>query len=148
MRKTLSMLLLATTLPAAAIAAPQMKEDMMMAPCHGHAEMGSRPGMMGMMGDLKLTPEQRKVVHQAKSTAMEERREITKRYLDKLSDADKAAMQKELKASADKADKAFQDQLTPEQRKSFAEFRKQREERRSEWEEFQKWKAEKASKGQ
>lgn len=142
MRKTLTLLLLAAALPAAALAAPQSNDGEMEHGYH-HGEMGPGHGM----SELKLTPEQRKAIGDARRTAMQERREITQRYLDKLSESDKKAMRAELKASTDKAEKTFQDQLTPEQRKSFEEFRKQREERRSEWQEFQKWKADKEAKG-
>lgn len=144
MRKTLSMLLLAATLPVAAFAGPQSPSGEMPMECH-HGDMGAGHGGMG---ELRLSPEQRKAIGEARRTAMQERREINQRYLDKLSESDKKAMQAELKASTDKAEKVFQDQLTPEQRKSFEEFRKQREERRTEWQEFQKWKADKEAKGQ
>lgn len=143
MRKTLSMLLLAAALPAAALAAPPTDGDM----GHGyhHGEKGSFHGRHGM-GGLDLNAEQRQAVREAKRTAMQEKHEITQRYLDKLSAADRKAMQEELKASQEKADKAVQAQLTPEQRKTFEALKKEREERRAEWEEFQKWKAEKDAK--
>jgi Spy/CpxP family protein refolding chaperone len=153
MRKTLSMLLLAAALPAAAIAAEHGERgpacDMDPGYYHKGADgMAGMPGKMGGMHGFNLNPEQRKTMHKAYQEAAQEKREITQRYLDKLSEADKEAMQKELQASRDKADKTFRDQLTPEQLKAFDERKAEQEKRRAEWEEFRKWKAEKEGKPQ
>ena len=131
MRKTLSMLLLAAALPAAAIAAEHGERgpacDMGPGYYHKGADgMAGMPGKMGGMHGFNLNPEQRKTMHKAYQEAM----------------------QKELQASRDKADKAFRDQLTPEQLKAFDERKAEQEKRRAEWEEFRKWKAEKEGKPQ
>lgn len=144
MRKTLSMLLLAAALPVAVIAAEPGHSGYGMGPDdYHHQGRDGMPGMMGPMHGLDLTPEQRKAAQGAYQQAAKEKREITQRYLDKLSEADKEAMRKELQASRDKADKAFRAQLTPEQLKTFDERKAEQEKRRAEWEEFRKWKAEK-----
>ncbi|MFC0710191.1 Spy/CpxP family protein refolding chaperone [Azorhizophilus paspali] len=149
MRKTLSMLLLAAALPAAALAAEPGHPPCAMEPgYHQHKGPEGMQGMMGPAHGLKLTDEQRKAMFEARKEASKENREITQRYLDKLSEADKEAMQKELQASREKADKAFRDQLTPEQQKAFDERKAEQEKRRAEWEEFRKWKAEKEVKPQ
>ncbi|SEI52676.1 protein refolding chaperone Spy/CpxP family [Azotobacter beijerinckii] len=152
MRKTLSMLLLATALPLAAIAAEPDEPGPVCDMGSGHHQHG-REGMAGMPGmmmapmdGLKLNAEQRQAVNKARLDAAQEKREITRRYMDKLSEADKEAMQKELQASRDKADKTFREQLTPEQLKQFEARKAEGEKRRAEWEEFRKWKAEKDAK--
>jgi len=159
MRKTLSMLLLAATLPVAAIAAAEQGHPGNCdGPGHPHPYgMDGKPGMPPMHGmdgkrgmepmyGLNLTPEQRKAMHKARQQSAQEKREITKRYLDKLPEADKEAMQKDLQASREKAGKAFRDLLTPEQLKQYEERKAERAKRHAEWEEFRKWKAEQAAK--
>ena len=152
MRKTLSMLLLAAALPAAAIAAEPGESGPAcdMGPGHyqqfGREGMGGMHGMMPPVDGLKLTPEQRQAINKARMEAVKGKHEITQRYMDKLSEADKEAMQKELQANRDKADKAVREQLTPEQLKQFEERKAEGEKRRAEWEEFLKWKAEKDAK--
>jgi len=153
MRKTLSMLLLATALPVAALAAepagPGPACDMMGPGHHLHGRrdgMGGMPGMMSPVDGLKLTKEQRQAIHKARMDAVKDKHEITQRYMDKLSEADKEAMQKELQAAHDKTDKTIREQLTPEQLKQFEERKAEAEKRRAEWEEFRKWKAEKDAK--
>ena len=61
-------------------------------------------GMMPPVDGLKLTPEQRQAINKARMEAVKGKHEITHRYMDKLSEADKEAMQKELQANRDKAD--------------------------------------------
>lgn len=147
MRKTLSMLLLAAALPAAAIAAEPGHSGYGMGPDdYHHRKWEGMPGMMGPMHGLNLSEEQRKAAQEAYRQAAKEKREITQRYLDKLPEADKEAMLKEVQASRDKADKAFRAQLTPEQLKMFNERKAEQEKHRAEWEEFRKWKAEKEAK--
>ena len=46
-------------------------------------------------------------------------RELTQRYLDKLPEADKKALESERKASRDKQQSAIRAVLTPEQQKTF-----------------------------
>ena len=151
MRKTLSMLLLAALVAAYHLGRHERGPACDMGPGYYHKGadgMAGMPGKMGGMHGFNLNPEQRKTMHKAYQEAAQEKREITQRYLDKLSEADKEAMQKELQASRDKADKTFRDQLTPEQLKAFDERKAEQEKRRAEWEEFRKWKAEKEGKPQ
>lgn len=135
MRKTLTALLLAATLPTLAFSMP-MQDG---APRHhdrGH----------GMFKELNLSKEQRQEFRKLMGEQMKTHRDITKRYLDKLPEAEKQAMKKELdKARADQH-KALRDLLNPEQQKAFDEHQKKMEARRAEMAEFKAWKAEKDSK--
>lgn len=148
MRKTLTALLIAAALPTVALAAtpaptdapppaPFMKE-------HGHGMMRGDHG--GPFRDLNLTQEQRQQVGKVMGDSMKDRREITEKYWNKLPEADRKAMQEELKANRDKADSSIRGILTPEQQKKFDELKKQREQRKAEWAEFQSWKAQKDAK--
>lgn len=132
MRKTLTALLLAATLPTLAIAMPMH-------------EGGSRHHDRdhGMFKELNLSKEQRQEFRKLMGEQMKSRHEITQRYLDKLPEADKQAMRKEIdKARADQH-KALRDLLNPEQQKAFDEHQKKMEARRAEMAEFKAWKAEK-----
>lgn len=143
MRKTFTALLLAAALPTLAFAAPGMGDG------HGYHTRGDCPhGSHMMMRGLDLSAEQRQQLRSHKRAQMQEHHAITQRYLDKLSAADKAAMQKELQANRDQADKAIRDSLTPEQQKRYDELQKQREARRAERAEFEAWKAERAKQAQ
>jgi len=151
MRKTLTALLFATTLPTLAIAAPG-EDDM--GPYHmrsegyhdGHMMRGGGHHDGYMMKGIDLTAEQRQKVRSAMREQMQTHREITQRYLDKLPDADKAAMQKEQEANRDKHQKAIRDVLTPEQQKQFDQMQKDMEKRRADRLEFEAWKAERDKK--
>ena len=153
MRKTLIALTLAATLPAAAVFAspekggpdvppPHMQGDHAGGPMGG--PMGGPRGERGPFGDLDLTTEQRQQIGKLMGDQMESRRELTRKYLDKLPAADKKAMEDELKAARAKNDSAIRALLTPEQQKRFDEKQKKMEERRAEHAEFEAWKAEKA----
>ena len=135
MRKTLTALLLAATLPTLAFAMPMHDGG----PLHhdrGHS----------MFKELNLSKEQRQEFRKPMGEQMKIHRDITKRYLDKLPEAEKQAMKKELdKARADQH-KALRDLLNPEQQKAFDEHQKKMEARRAEMAEFKAWKAEKDSK--
>ncbi|AXO62061.1 MULTISPECIES: periplasmic heavy metal sensor [Pseudomonadaceae] len=135
MRKTLTALLLAATLPTLAFAMPMHDGG----PRHhdrGHS----------MFKELNLSKEQRQEFRKLMGEQMKTHRDITKRYLDKLPEAEKQAMKKELdKARADQH-KALRDLLNPEQQKAFDEHQKKMEARRAEMAEFKAWKAEKDSK--
>ena len=135
MRKTLTALLLAATLPTLAFAMPMHDGG----PRHhdrGHS----------MFKELNLSKEQRQEFRKLMGEQMKIHRDITKRYLDKLPEAEKQAMKKELdKARADQH-KALRDLLNPEQQKAFDEHQKKMEARRAEMAEFKAWKAEKDSK--
>jgi len=99
-----------------------------------------------MFRELNLSKEQRQEFRKLMGEQMKTHRDITKRYLDKLPEAEKQAMKKELdKARADQH-KALRDLLNPEQQKAFDEHQKKMEARRAEMAEFKAWKAEKDSK--
>lgn len=142
MRKTLTALLLAAALPTLAIAGPGMGDG------HGaHHKRGD--GYHGhMLRDLDLTREQRQKVGEAMRENMQTQREITRRYLDKLPAADKAAMAKEQEDSRAKQQKAIRDTLTAEQQQKFDEMHKEMEQRRAERAEFEAWKAERDKKAE
>lgn len=133
MRKTLTALLLAATLPTLAMAAPDNGPR--------HHDRGP-----GMFKELNLSKEQRQEMHKLMGSEMKSRHEITQRYLDKLPAADKQAMQKEIEQARTNNQKAIRDLLNPEQQKAFDEQQKKREERRAEMTEFKAWKAEKDGK--
>ncbi|WP_192982365.1 Spy/CpxP family protein refolding chaperone [Pseudomonas sp. EggHat1] len=136
MRKTLTALLLAATLPTLAFAMPMHDGS----PRHHDRDHG-------MFKELNLSKEQRQEFRKLMGEQMKTHRDITKRYLDKLPEAEKQAMKKELdKARADQH-KALRDLLNPEQQKAFDEHQKKMEARRAEMAEFKAWKAEKDSKG-
>lgn len=133
MRKTLTALLFAATLPALAMAMP---------------EGGPRPHEHGpdMFKELNLSKEQRQEVRKLMGDEMESRHKITQRYLDKLPEAEKQAMKKDLDKAREDNQKALRALLNPEQQKAFDEHQKKMEARRAEMEEFKAWKAEKDKK--
>jgi Spy/CpxP family protein refolding chaperone len=79
---------------------------------------------------------------------MQQRRDITERYLNKLPAADQKAMKDEIKANHDKTEGQIRALLKPDQQKKFDELQKERAARKAEWQEFQAWKAEKGTKAQ
>ena len=127
-------LLLAATLPTLAFAMP-MKDG------------GSRHHERdhGMFKELNLSKEQRQAFRTLMGEQMKTHRDITKRYLDKLPEAEKQAMKKELEQARAEQHKALRDLLNPEQQKAFDEHQKKMEARRAEMAEFKAWKAEKDS---
>ncbi|WP_339461986.1 LTXXQ domain protein [Pseudomonas sp. EA_105y_Pfl2_R69] len=138
MRKTLTAVLLALTLPTLAMAMPEG------GPYHGgghHGEHGSR-----MFKELDLSREQSREIRKLMGEQMKNRHAITQRYLDKLPAAERQAMQDELKAAKDKQHSAIRDLLKPEQQKAFDEHQKKMEERRAERQAFKAWQAEQAKK--
>lgn len=136
MRKTLTALLLAATLPTLAMAMPEG------GPRHERGFGGH------MFKELNLTEEQRHEIGKLMRDQMKARHDITQRYLDKLPAAEKKAMQDELKANETKHRDAIRAQLKPEQQKTFDDIQKKMEERRAERAEFEAWKAEKDKKAQ
>ena len=135
MRKTLTALLLAATLPTLAFAMPMHDGG----PRHhdrGHS----------MFKELNLSKEQRQEFRKLMGEQMKTHRDITKRYLDKLPEAEKQAIKKELDKARAEQHKALRDLLNPEQQKAFDEHQKKMEARRAEMAEFKAWKAEKDSK--
>ncbi|MBO3274387.1 Spy/CpxP family protein refolding chaperone [Pseudomonas schmalbachii] len=150
MRKTLTALLIAATLPTVALAASPASTDAMPpkgAMMEGHGHGYRYGGGHGMMRDLDLTREQRQQMGKLMGEGMKSRHEITERYMQKLPEADRKAMADELKASREKTQKDIRALLTPEQQKKYDELQKKREQRKAEWAEFQEWKAQKDAKG-
>jgi Spy/CpxP family protein refolding chaperone len=147
MRKTLTALLFAATLPTLAMASPQ-------GPAHGPDE-GPRGGMammhhrgQGPLQHLDLNPDQRRQVNHLMGEQMKQRREITESYLAKLPAAEQKAMHDALAASETKTRSDIRAVLTPDQQKQFDDMTKKQEQRRAEWAEFQAWKAQKDKKAQ
>ena len=135
MRKTLTALLLAATLPTLAFAMPMQDGG------PRHHDRGP-----GMFKELNLSKEQRQEFRKLMGEQMKTHRDITKRYLDKLPEAEKQAMKKELDKARAEQHKALRNLLNPEQQKAFDEHQKKMEARRAEMAEFKAWKAEKDSK--
>ncbi|MFZ3155540.1 LTXXQ domain protein [Pseudomonas sp.] len=135
MRKTLTAVLLALTLPTLAMAMPEGDSR------HGgyHGEHGSR-----MLKELDLSKEQQREIRKLMGEQIKSRHQITKRYLDKLPAAEQKAMQDELKAAKDKQQSAIRALLQPEQQKAFDEHQKKMQERRAEHQAFKAWQAEQA----
>jgi Spy/CpxP family protein refolding chaperone len=146
MRKTLTALLLALTLPTLAMAMPEG------GPHHGdgYGHGGSHGDRHGsrMFKDLDLSREQQREIRKLMGEQMKSRHEITRRYLEKLPAAEQKAMQDELKAAKDTRHSSIRDLLNPEQQKAFDEHQKKMQERRAERAAFNAWKAEQASKAE
>lgn len=147
MRKTLTALILASALPTLALAAPF---DGPRGPACDKGPHGEHRGDTGqnLFKSLKLTPEQREQVTKLMRERKDSPRTITKKYLDKLPEADKAALKKELETARTNHENAFKAILTPEQLKQFEQQKKDREQRRAEREEFEAWKAQRDKKAQ
>ncbi|WP_194787935.1 Spy/CpxP family protein refolding chaperone [Pseudomonas sp. UFMG81] len=138
MRKTLIALMFAAALPTVAMAMPDG------GPRHdGPHHRGDAP-----FAQLDLSREQRQQIGKLMGEQMQQRRDITERYMNKLPAAEQKAMKDELKASHDKTDSQVRALLKPDQQKKFDELQKERAARKAEWQEFQAWKAEKGTKAQ
>ncbi|MDF9616708.1 LTXXQ domain protein [Pseudomonas entomophila] len=138
MRKTLIALMFAAALPTVAMAMPEG------GPRHdGPHHRGDAP-----FAQLDLSREQRQQIGKLMGEQMQQRRDITERYMNKLPAADQKAMKDEIKASHDKTEGQIRALLKPDQQKKFDELQKERAARKAEWQEFQAWKAEKATKAQ
>ncbi|MEH6364819.1 MAG: Spy/CpxP family protein refolding chaperone [Pseudomonas marincola] len=121
MRKTLTAVLLALTLPAVAMAA--MPEG---GPRH---EGGHHGG--GMFKELNLSKEQRQEMHKLMRQQMKDRHDITRKYLDKLPEAEQKAMKAEMDASRETQQSAMRALLKPEQQAAFDAQLKKMQERRA-----------------
>ncbi|KIQ00116.1 MULTISPECIES: Spy/CpxP family protein refolding chaperone [Pseudomonas] len=130
MRKTMTALLLAMTLPTLAMAAPG-----------GDHRPGADHGPR-FFHELDLSKDQQRQVHKLMGEQRKNDRELTQRYLDKLPAADKQALETERKASRDKQQSAIRALLTPEQQKTFDEQAAKMKERKADREAFEAWKAE------
>jgi Spy/CpxP family protein refolding chaperone len=138
MRKTLIALMFAAALPTVAMAMPEG------GPRHdGPHHRGDAP-----FAQLDLSREQRQQIGKLMGEQMQQRRDITERYLNKLPAAEQKAMKDEIKASHDKTEGQIRALLKPDQQKKFDELQKERAARKAEWQEFQAWKAEKGTKAQ
>ena len=134
MRKTLIALLFASTLPAVALAMPEGG--------HHHGKHAAPH----MFKQLDLSKEQQREMHKLMGEQMKNRHRITQRYLDKLPEAERQAMNKELADSKEKTHQDIRKLLKPEQQKQFDEFHKKMEAKRAERAEFRQWKAERDQK--
>ena len=138
MRKTLIALMFAAALPTVAMAMPDG------GPRHdGPHHRGDAP-----FAQLDLSRDQRQQIGKLMGEQMQQRRDITERYMNKLPAAEQKAMKDEIKASHDKTEGQIRALLKPDQQKKFDELQKERAARKAEWQEFQAWKAEKGSKAQ
>lgn len=135
MRKTLIALAFAASIPAVALAMPGA----------GHGHHGGKHGSH-MFEQLDLSKEQKRDMRKLMGEQMKNHHDITQRYLNKLPEAERKAMQDELKASKQETHKKIRDLLKPEQQKRFDEMHTKMEAKRAERAEFQKWKAERDSK--
>ncbi|MBH3369865.1 LTXXQ domain protein [Pseudomonas carnis] len=152
MRKTLIALMLATALPTVAMAMPEgpgpmggPESHMMGGP--GHGEHGPR-GKGGPFSQLDLSKEQREQIRKLMGDQWHARKDLVKKYLDKLPAADQKAMQDEIAAGKQKTQTDIRAVLKPDQQKKYDEIVKKQAERRAEWKEFQAWKAQQAQKAQ
>ena len=144
MRKTLTALLIAAALPAAAMAMPGPSAPCAPETMQGMQHKGFHGKHDGGMRNLDLTREQRREIGRIMGEQHKAQRETRQRYLDKLPQQDREAMQKEMRDNRDKRQQEIRGLLTPEQQKRFDEMRKTMDERQAEWSEFQEWKADKA----
>lgn len=136
MRKTLIAALLAAAIPAAALAMPQGEQ-------HRQGQRHEMP----MFSDLNLSQEQRQQMGKMMREHHQGQREIHQRYLDKLPEAERKAMQDEMNASRDKHHEEMRKLLNADQRKAFDEHLKAMEARRAEQAEFLQWKKDKETSG-
>ena len=152
MRKTLIALMFATALPTVAMAMPEgpgpmggPESHMMGGP--GHGEHGPR-GKGGPFSQLDLSKEQREQIRKLMGDQWHARKDLVKKYLDKLPAADQKAMQDEIAAGKQKTQTDIRAVLKPDQQKKYDEIVKKQAERRAEWKEFQAWKAQQPQKAQ
>ena len=105
MRKSLVALLFAAAVPTLAFAMPGGMHD-------GHHGGKNSPHMFQ---DLDLTKEQQREMRKLMGEQMRQRQQITQRYLDKLPEAERKAMQNDLDASREKTHQSMRALLKPEQ---------------------------------
>lgn len=113
----------------------------------GHGEHGPR-GKGGPFSQLDLSKEQREQIRKLMGDQWHARKDLVKKYLDKLPAADQKAMQDEIAAGKQKTQTDIRAVLKPDQQKKYDEIVKKQAERRAEWKEFQAWKAQQAQKAQ
>lgn len=142
MRKTLTALILAASLPTLALAMPQDGP----APCHKSMHGEHRGG--GPLKGLDLSAEQREQLGKLMRERKDDPREITQKYLGKLPQTEQDALKKELETARLEHDKAIRGILTTEQQKTFDSRKAEMEKRRAERAEFEAWKAAKDKQAQ
>ena len=150
MRKTLTAVMLALTLPTLAMAMPEGAGPMggpLDGPRHGGQMHGDMHGK-GPYSQLDLSKEQREQIRKIMGEQMHDRKQLVDKYLEKLSPADQKAMKDEIAAKREKAQTDVRAVLKPDQQKKFDEMQKKRAERRAEWAEFKAWKAQQPQKAQ
>ena len=154
MRKTLIALMFAAALPTVAMAMPEgptpgpmggPEVHMMGGP--GHGEHGPR-GKGGPFSQLDLSKEQREQIGKLMGDQWHARKDLVKKYLDKLPPAEQKAMQDEIAAGRQKTQADIRAVLKPDQQKKYDEIVKKQAERRAEWQQFQAWKAQQPQKAQ
>lgn len=154
MRKTLIALMFAAALPTVAMAMPEgptpgpmggPEGHMMGGP--GHGEHGPR-GKGGPFSQLDLSKEQREQIGKLMGDQWHARKDLVKKYLDKLPPAEQKAMQDEIAACRQKTQADIRAVLKPDQQKKYDEIVKKQAERRAEWQQFQAWKAQQPQKAQ
>jgi len=154
MRKTLIALMFAAALPTVAMAMPEgptpgpmggPEGHMMGGP--GHGEHGPR-GKGGPFSQLDLSKEQREQIGKLMGDQWHARKDLAKKYLDKLPPAEQKAMQDEIAAGRQKTQADIRAVLKPDQQKKYDEIVKKQAERRAEWQQFQAWKAQQPQKAQ
>lgn len=123
MRKTLIALLFASTLPAIAVAMPDDAPH-------------NRDGQHAYHEQLDLTKQQRSEMRKLMGEQIRTHREIIQRYLDKLPEAERKAMQEELASSKEQTHTRMRDLLKPEQQTKFDELQKKMEAKRAERADF------------
>ncbi len=140
MRKSLTALLLALTLPTLALAMPDE------GPRHGGGHYGEHGRRM--FEELDLSREQHRDIRKLMGEQMKSRHEITQRYLDKLPAAEQKAMQDELQDARNKQHSAIRALLKPEQQKAFDEQLEKMAKRHAERQAFKAWQAQQAEKAE
>lgn len=143
MRKTLTALLIAATLPVTAMAMPGHAPEHRAGHDAAHHKVMHGKHTAGGFQGMDLTREQRQSIGRIMREERKAHHEIHQRYLDKLPQKEREAMRKEFADNRDKRQKDVRAVLTPEQQKRFDEMGKKKAERAAEWREFQEWKASK-----
>ncbi|WP_434456006.1 LTXXQ domain protein [Stutzerimonas urumqiensis] len=122
MRKTLIALVFTAALPGLAMAMPD-------------GEGGRHHGKHDMhhpFKELDLTKEQRKEMRELMGKQWQAHRDIVQRYLDKLPEAERKAMQDELTASRQSTHEAIRALMKPEQVEKFDKLHAEMEAKRTE----------------
>ena len=143
MKKSMIAALFALSLPLAVQAMPMGEPGRA-----GQCEMGMHKGMKhtgphSLFKALDLSKEQRQQMSKLMREHHQGQREIHQRYLDKLPEAERKAMQTEVTSSRAKHHEEMRKLLSADQRKAFDEQLKKMEARHAERAEFLEWKKQK-----